>query len=101
MKKSVLCLVAAGVIAAAFMGCSKKESASGPSVAVFVPGIMADSPTYANFAAGVQDGIDEYNSKITDEKKKAKIHIMEAGTNQAECIVLVPRTLSAAVHRVV
>ena len=53
MKKSVLKLaLASAVCAAFFMGCAKKESASGPSVAVFVPGIMADSPTYANFAAG-------------------------------------------------
>lgn len=85
MKKSILALaLPLAICAATFTGCEKKESSKGPSVAVFVPGIMADSPTYANFAAGVQDGIDEYNAKISDERMKAKIHVMEAGTNQAE-----------------
>lgn len=82
MKKAIITLAAASI--ALFMGCSKTTSTKAPSVAVFVPGIMADSPTYANFAAGVQDGIDEYNKNISDENQKAKIHIMEAGTNQAE-----------------
>lgn len=70
--------------AALFTGCSDKNQSNALSIAVFVPGIMADSPTYANLAKGVQAGIDEYNSSITDESKKAKVYIMEAGTNQAE-----------------
>ena len=64
-------------------GCSSKETSHAPSVAVFVPGIMADSPTYAHLAQGVQEGIDEYNKDKADESK-AKVYIMEAGTNQAE-----------------
>lgn len=83
MKKIISVLAASSILL--FAGCSNKtQSAKAPSIAAFVPGIMADSPTYANFAAGVQDGIDEYNSKITDESLKAKVYIMEAGTNQAE-----------------
>ncbi len=85
MKKSLKIFLASFATLLAFTGCSeKKQSTKAPSVAVFVPGIMADSPTYANLAAGVQDGIDEYNKNITDESMKAKIYVMEAGTNQAE-----------------
>ena len=59
-------------------------SKKAPSIAVFIPGIMADSPTYAHVAEGVQAAVDEYNGKLTDKKKAVLLHIMEAGTNQSE-----------------
>lgn len=65
-----------------FITCSKKQDEAF-SIAVFVPGIMADSPTYANLARGVQEGVDEYNNAVSQEKK-VELYIMEAGTNQAE-----------------
>ncbi len=84
-KKNIAILFLAALSAAVFMsGCSGKKESNALSIAVFVPGIMADSPTYANLAKGVQQGIDEYNAGITDVSKKAKVYIMEAGTNQAE-----------------
>ncbi len=80
-------LIAGLILAQAliFSGCTKSSSKQkGTSIAVFVPGIMADSPTYANLAKGVQAGVDEFNAGISDEKKKVELYIMEAGTNQAE-----------------
>jgi len=53
------------------------------SIAVFVPGIMADSPIYKNLAKGVQNAVDQYNLSA-GENNKASITILEAGTNQAE-----------------
>ena len=68
-----------------FSGCTKSPSKQkGTSIAVFVPGIMADSPTYANLAKGVQAGVDEFNSQLGEGKEKVQLYIMEAGTNQAE-----------------
>lgn len=84
IKTRILSVLAALLSLGVFSGCSGKNESNALSIAVFVPGIMADSPTYANLAKGVQAGVDEYNSKITDESKKAKVYIMEAGTNQAE-----------------
>ena len=65
-------------------GCSKNNKKStSPSVALFVPGIMADSPIYANLAKGVSGAIDEWNLGKADDEK-ALLYVMEAGTNQAE-----------------
>lgn len=67
-----------------FSNCSGKKAEKAASIAVFIPGIMADSPTYAHVAEGVQEAINEYNAKAASEEKKADVYIMEAGTNQAE-----------------
>ena len=62
--------------------CSGKKTIAA-SVAVFVPGIIADSPIYAMLAQGVQDGVESFNmGKAASEQ--ATIAILEAGTNQAE-----------------
>ena len=69
-------------------GCAGGKKSQAPSIAVFVPGIIADSPTYANLVAGVTEAVETYNGILTatgePEAKHAKMHIMEAGTNQAE-----------------
>ena len=65
-------------------GCGGKESGGAASIAVFIPGIMADSPTYAHVAEGVQEAVDEFNAQAAGEGEKAAVYIMEAGTNQAE-----------------
>ncbi|HAK69103.1 MAG TPA: BMP family ABC transporter substrate-binding protein [Treponema sp.] len=83
MKKSFL-IAAALTAVIPLTACNSKNKSKAPSIAVFVPGIMADSPTYAHFAAGVQAGVDEYNSKLQDKSLSASVYIMEAGTNQAE-----------------
>ena len=62
---------------------SKKSESKALSIAVFVPGIMADSPIYAMLAEGVQSAVDRYNTDLADDKK-AQLFILEAGTNQAE-----------------
>jgi len=80
MKKTLLLL--AGFFTLAFTGCSAKKS-SNPSIAVFVPGIMADSATYAKLAQGVTNGVEKYNADKAEDKK-ANLYILEAGTNQAE-----------------
>lgn len=68
------------VTAFASLSCSKKESAA-TEIAVFVPGIMADSPIYAMLAEGVTEAAEEFNASGA---KKAKVTVFEAGTNQAE-----------------
>jgi len=67
------------------LGLFSCKAASGKRVtlAVFVPGICADSPVYAMLRDGVIQGIDEYNEGKSDEKK-AHLYVLEAGTNQSE-----------------
>ena len=77
MKKIIGLLCGAVLLAS----CTTKKSSK--NIAVFIPGIMADSPIYANLAKGVQSAVDEFNSDKTDSEK-ATYFIMEAGTNQAE-----------------
>lgn len=61
--------------------CSAKKDKSEYSIAVYIPGIMADSAIYANLAEGVKDAVQEYNAV---SEKKASVTVSEAGTNQAE-----------------
>jgi len=63
-------------------GCSSTKKSETTSIAVYVPGICADSPIYANLVKGVQKASDEYNA--SSEGKKTTVYVMEAGTNQAE-----------------
>ena len=53
------------------------------SIAVFVPGIIADSPIYAMLADGVKSAVNKYNEG-KDKADRAEVYILEAGTNQAE-----------------
>ncbi|MBR1911565.1 MAG: BMP family ABC transporter substrate-binding protein, partial [Treponema sp.] len=77
--------IACTAFAFTLTGCTNsKDSKKAPSIAVFIPGIMADSPTYAHVAEGVQQAVDDYNAPIQDQSKKAQLYIMEAGTNQSE-----------------
>jgi len=81
MKKIFL---AAALIAFILTGCANNKKTKAPSIAVFIPGIMADSPTYAHVAQGVQAAVEEHNASIANESDRAQLYIMEAGTNQAE-----------------
>lgn len=87
-KKYVQRLLVVPALALALIplsGCSGTEKTKhAASIAVFIPGIMADSPTYAHVAEGVQEAIEAYNAGRTDDSEKATVYIMEAGTNQAE-----------------
>ena len=92
-KLKFLSIFALGCIL--FTSCTKKTKTteavlekaaatkSRPSIAVFVPGIMADSPVYAMLAEGVTAAVDNYNMDKADSEK-AQLYILEAGTNQAE-----------------
>lgn len=65
-----------------FASCAKKKNTA-QSIAVFVPGIIADSPIYAMLVDGVKDAVDEYNAGKANEDA-VSISILEAGTNQAQ-----------------
>ena len=81
MKKSI-CTAALAAFLLALFSCSAKKTQA-HSIAVFVPGIIADSPIYAMLAQGVQHGAASYNDgKNTSEQ--ASVTVLEAGTNQAE-----------------
>ena len=80
MKKGLL--IFAIISALMLSGCTEKKGQN-PSIAVFIPGIIADSPTYAKLAQGVTKAVNEYN-KTLPEEKSALLYIMEVGTNQAE-----------------
>ncbi|WP_315326518.1 BMP family ABC transporter substrate-binding protein [Treponema socranskii] len=81
MKKS-MCAAALATFLLALFSCSAKKTQT-LSVAVFVPGIIADSPIYAMLAEGVQHAVASYNDgKHTSAQ--ASVTVLEAGTNQAE-----------------
>ena len=75
---SLLLVLVLGSLAVS--GCSKK-AAKEVSIAVFVPGVMAGSPTYEMLAAGSVEAVEEYNKRTN---QNVKIDVIEAGTNQAE-----------------
>ena len=79
MKKLFIILISSLII---FTSC-KTVSSKKLSVAVFIPGICADSPTYAMPRDGVIKAVDDYNYNKADEKK-ADLYVLEAGTNQSE-----------------
>lgn len=64
----------------ALTACTKKTENIN-ALAVFVPGVMAGSPTYEMLAEGSLEAVNEYNEKTG---KNIKIDVIEAGTNQAE-----------------
>lgn len=79
MKKSLLVLIALSSLFT--LGCSKKSQ--NKSIAVFVPGICDNSPTYAMLVEGITNAVNECNAGKSDEDK-VDLFVMEAGTNQAE-----------------
>ncbi|MBO4533116.1 MAG: BMP family ABC transporter substrate-binding protein [Treponema sp.] len=78
MKKSFLILLSSLILFCSCTGVSKKHS-----IAVFIPGICADSPTYAMLRDGVIRAVDDYNQG-KEHEQKSLLYVMEAGTNQAE-----------------
>ena len=79
MKK--LLLITLSLTLLSFIGCSKKTN--GKAIAVFVPGIIDDSPTYAKLTRGVTKAVEDFNLSAS-EAEKINLFVMEAGTNQAE-----------------
>ena len=68
------------VLCISVFGCSKKAEKE-IAVAVFVPGVIAGSPTYEMLSEGSVEAVNEYNEK---KHQHVKIDVIEAGTNQAE-----------------
>ena len=79
MKKSFIIISLLSLVLVACKPAAKKQL----SVAVFIPGICADSPTYAMLRDGVTQAIDDWNEGKSLEKC-AKLYVLEAGTNQSE-----------------
>ena len=80
MKKSIiliLIILSLGLISC--NGTTEKRH----SVAVFIPGICADSPTYAMLRDGVIAAVDAYDDGKPMEQKTL-LYILEAGTNQSQ-----------------
>lgn len=82
MKRMLTIISAALAAGMLFLSCAAKKTAA-QAIAVFAPGILADSPTYKMLADGVQAAVDAYNADKS-ESGKVKLDIIEAGTNQAE-----------------
>ena len=80
MKKYIL--IISTIISILFVSCNAKKSGN-RTIAVFIPGICVDSPTYEMLRDGVIQAVDEYNDGKADEKK-VHLYVLEAGTNQSE-----------------
>ena len=67
----------------AFLSMGFAKSTGKKSVAVFVPGIIDDSPIYNMLVQGAKAAVEEKNQSLA-KKNKIDLFVMEAGTNQAE-----------------
>src|SRR5574344_573893 len=81
MKKLMFAVYACAA-AAIFTGCSGTKK-SPQSIAVFVPGIVADSPVYEMLTEGVKSAVDSFNIGRS-AGNAVQLTVLEAGTNQAE-----------------
>lgn len=79
MKKIYVLLLGLCVFSLASCTAKKQERV----VAVFVPGIIDDSPVYSMLVDGVKSAVDEYNQGRS-EQNSIGLFVMEAGTAQAE-----------------
>lgn len=66
-------------VAAFFAACSpeKKEADKKEEIALFVPGILSEAPSYRMFVEGCE-------SYVKENAKDAKLKVIEAGMNQGE-----------------
>lgn len=60
-----------------------KENVNKKSIAVFIPGILADSPIYSMLVDGVTNAVEQFNYGKNDDEKTL-VYVLEAGTNQAQ-----------------
>lgn len=77
MKKTFFILILTSLFF--LSGCSKKLE--NKAIALFIPGIVDNSPVYAMLKNGVEESVKEYNSK---NENPVELFVMEAGTNQSE-----------------
>lgn len=78
MKKRLLLLLS--IFSLFLVGCSSGKKRT---IAIFVPGIIDDSPVYSMLVDGVKSAVDAYNVNLSEDKS-IDLFVMEAGTNQAE-----------------
>lgn len=79
MKKFYIFVLASFVFI--FAGC--RHVRNDRTIAVFVPGIVDDSPVYSMLVEGINSAVAEYNQE-RPENEKVDVFVMEAGTNQSE-----------------
>ncbi|MCR5288543.1 MAG: BMP family ABC transporter substrate-binding protein [Treponema sp.] len=80
-KSCIYILYAVFALGITSCGNTNKQSVS---IAVFVPGILSDSPIYDQLVKGAQQAVDEHTSQLPNGKDSVKLTVLEAGTNQAE-----------------
>jgi len=81
IAKAEKLLPSAALVTALFtVSCTTKKTQE-LSIAVFIPGILSDSPVYSMLASGVQTAVSKYT---VETGKKVQAEILEAGTNQAD-----------------
>lgn len=80
LKKNILIVVLSTLLFWC-VGCTKQQNVR--NIAVFVPGIIDNSPVYEMLVKGVTSVVDSYNKNVK-EAEQVSLFVMEAGTNQAE-----------------
>ena len=76
---SIICIVVIAI--SLFIWTFNKQKEENRWFAVFVPGVMANSPVYSMLAEGVSQAVLDYNE---NNNTNYKVEVIEAGTNQAE-----------------
>ena len=76
---SIICIVVIAI--SLFIWTFNKQKEENIWFAVFVPGVMANSPVYSMLAEGVSQAVLDYNE---NNNTNYKVEVIEAGTNQAE-----------------
>jgi len=79
----ILAVLAAVVLLSVFTSCADKKAATKESIAVFIPGVTAGSPTYEQLASGVAKAVNAVNASRPADNQ-VSLAVIEAGTNQAE-----------------
>lgn len=76
---SIICIVVIAI--SLFIWTFNKQKEENRWFAVFVPGVMTNSPVYSMLAEGVSQAVLDYNE---NNNTNYKVEVIEAGTNQAE-----------------
>ncbi|MCL2006887.1 MAG: BMP family ABC transporter substrate-binding protein [Treponema sp.] len=77
------------IISFLFSGCSNRgreagaSSVTGPSILVFIPGVVAGSATYEMLEEGVRRAVDDYSAANPAANPAPTITVIEGGFNQA------------------
>lgn len=90
----------AGVLALVLFASCANEKKEKISIAVFVPGIIADSPIYEMLVAGAREAVDEYNAGKS-KSESVSLTVSEAGTNQAQWAAKLTALVSEKKHALI